>query len=659
MKKITAILLAILMVLMQAAVIAETVETEYVPSDTLVVGNPTQMHGQFFTSLWGNNGSDADVRDLLHGYNLIMWDHTVGAFTVDPSVVSGLLVMENDEGDRSYIMTLYNDLYYSDGTKINAWDYAFSYLLQIAPEIAEIGGTPLRREHLVGYQEYVDGTVPHLTGVRVLADDMLMVTISHEYLPFFYEFGLLMCNPYPIHVIAPGVDVADDGEGVYLTNLVQGGQPVFSADLLRRTILDPDSGYLSHPSVVSGPYTLVSWDGETARFRINTWYKGNKDGVKPTIPNIVYTRANYEDMIEKLQAGEFSLLNKVVREDAIQAGTALIEEGEVRMNAYPRSGLSYISFNCERAAAGSQAVRQAIAWCFDREAAAAEYTGSYGLSVDGYYGLGQWMYGVISGTTAAPIDPPEDPGDTAAMAQYEEDLAAYEALSLDGLTQYTVDTDQAAILLDADGWQLNDQGIRQKEINGQTVLLDLTLAYPEGNTIADQLNEYLVPNLEAVGIRLTLQAMPLDDLLTAYYRQADRDMDMIYMATNFDIVFDPSVNFVVDDSGKHNWSYTSQPDTELYELALAMRQTEPGDVLTYCQNWIAFQERFNQVLPMLPIYSNIYFDFYTSELQDYEIASSITWGQAAVKAWFGQVEEEEELVEEEGTEDGSAIEIEG
>ena len=39
-----------------------------------------------------------------------------------------------------------------------------------------------------------------------------MLTIRGEYLPFFYELALMRCNPYPISVIAPGVQVKDDGE---------------------------------------------------------------------------------------------------------------------------------------------------------------------------------------------------------------------------------------------------------------------------------------------------------------------------------------------------------------------------------------------------------------------------------------------------------------
>ena len=644
MKKLIALLLAL--TLLPGAILAEDAPADPVEDTVytnLRVGNPTPMRGEFFTELWGNATSDIDVRDLLHGYNLVYWNGANGLFTVDPTVVRGLAVTEDPEGNRNYVLVLCEDLFYSDGSPITAWDYAFSYLLQIAPEIEEIGGTPLRTAHLRGYQEYVDGAAPCLRGVRVLADDTLMITIDHEYLPFFYELGLLACNPYPIGVIAPGVAVRDDGDGVYLANAdASVAEPLFTPELLRETILNPETGYQSHPAVVSGPYTLTSWDGVTAEFAINPYFKGNIEGVKPSIPTLTYTLADNETMVEQLVNGEFGLLNKVMRADSILKGIETINEGDIRMRTYPRIGMGYISFACERPTVSSLAVRQAIAWCMDRDEVTADYTNTFGLRVDGYYGIGQWMYGIANGTIAPPLTPPEDEHDRAAAQAYEEALAAYEELSLDGLTVYTVDTARAARLLEGDGWRLNSDGLREKD----GVVLDLRMIYPEGNNIYASFERLLVPNLAQVGIRLTLEAVPMAELLSRYYKQGERDMDLIFLASNFDIVFDPAVNFLPTEAGEQNWGYTNLADEELYQQALNMRQTQPGDVLTYMQHWVAFQQRFNEILPMLPIYSNVYFDFFTYVLRDYMIAENATWGQAIVAAYMSDIEPLEETPEE-------------
>ncbi|MBQ9298919.1 MAG: hypothetical protein IJ214_00245, partial [Clostridia bacterium] len=340
--------------------------------------------------------------------------------------------------------------------------------------------------------------------------------------------------------------------------------------------------------------------------------------------------------------GEIDLLNKVMREDVIREGMAAIQDG-FQMSNYPRDGLSYISFCCERDTVKDKAVRQAIAWCLDRSQLAEDYTAGFGLRVDGYFGIGQWMYGVVNGTIEPPVDPPEDANDQQAQAEYEAALAAYEELSLGHLTQYTVNLDRARALLEGDGWRLNDDGIREKD----GVTLDLTLIYPEDNKIGELLDGF-IDNLAAVGIQLTLEPMDMNDLLRQWYKQDERDNDMFFLASNFALVFDPSVSFSLNAEGEPNWSYTNHTDAELYHLALEMRRTEPGDVLAYCRRWVAFQERFNDTLPMLPIYSNIYFDFYREDLQNYAITENISWSQAIIPAYFGIPEDnQEDLFEDE------------
>ena len=97
--------------------------------EELTVGSTTPITGEFFTDLWGNGAADLDVRQLLHGYGLVIWDSSEGLFKTDPSVVSGLKVSVNEQGDKTFLISLYQDMSYSDGTKITAADYLFSLLL--------------------------------------------------------------------------------------------------------------------------------------------------------------------------------------------------------------------------------------------------------------------------------------------------------------------------------------------------------------------------------------------------------------------------------------------------------------------------------------------------------------------------------------------------
>lgn len=637
-------------------------EEEYVPVeydyDTLKIGSTTKLSGDFFNGMWSDNTSDLDVMLLLHGYNLVQWDNTQGGFVLDETVTAGIVATENSKGDRTYNIALNPEMTYCDGTPITAKDYIFSILLNMAPEIAEIGGLTGGANYIVGAEEYETKTAPTLTGVRLLNDHQFSIQMKAENYPFFYEMAMLSFYPFPISVIAPGCEIADDGNGVYIRNIDETVQePIFTAELLRETVLNPETGYLSHPSVTSGPYKLVSFDGVTAEFEINKYYNGDRNGVKPTIKHLTFTVAENETMVEQLEAGEFGLLNKCVNSETVRKGMSLIANGYYKMSNYARTGLSYMAFCCEQPAVSSDAVRRAIACCFDKDEAVNRTVGNFGLRSDGYYGLGQWMYLTVNGTlTLEREEPGEDATEEEKLA-YEEEMLAWDEMSLDDVAVYNLDLDAAAEYLAQDGWTKNADGgefdpaadkIRCKEIDGELVALDLNMIYPEGNAIGDCLQETFVDNLAQVGIALTVTPVPMDELLSLYYRQQDRDCDLIYLATNFNVVFDPSVTFSVADASIGESNRTGILDEELYNLAVDMRRTEPGDTLSYCRKWIEFQKRFADVLPIIPVYSNVYFDFYTAHLQNYDVTESISWADEILGCVMDEIpaEEEEEPDEE-------------
>lgn len=637
MKKILAVWMILMLLIPVCGLAEETTEavetaetTEKLPVnlnydyDELVVGTTMPMHGAFSLENFGTASSDTDVRALIHGYNLVEWNDEEGGFRLNPSVVSGSLVEREESGNHVYYMVLSNDLYYSDGTQITAYDYAFSFLLRMDPAIAELNGTPAQMNYLVGYEDYISGNAEVLAGITITSPSQINISISAEYLPFFYEVGLLDCYPMPISTIAPGCEVQGDENGIRLSTPL-------NAKELKATLLDPETGYLSHPSVTSGAYKLVSYDAQTkeARFELNEYYKGNSDGVKPVIPRIVFREANQETMIDDLKNAEFGLLNKVTRVEAVQQGNQLVADtGRYRNTPYPRSGLSFITFNTERAGVADVAVRQAIARCLDKTGLTSDYTGGSGLATDGFYGIGQWMFQIINGNTEPPM--PEN----ATEQETEELQAAWDEVTLDDVTKYEFDPEAAAAALEAAGWKLNENGIREKEIDGTKVTLELKMLYPVNTPVRETLEARFVEPLKQAGIALTLEESA--DVLAMFYGQQERDYDMLWLATNFDVMFDPSPWFEPDGPANR----TGIRDQELYELAADMKKTDPGDLLTYCQKWVKFLQVFAEDVPMIPVYSNVYFDYYPDVLQNYEIASNITWSQAIVPSYLSDPPEE-------------------
>ena len=188
--------------------------------------------------------------------------------------------------------------------------------------------------------------------------------------------------------------------------------------------------------------------------------------------------------------------------------------------------------------------------------------------------------------------------------------------------------------------------MREKEVNGETVTLALKMVYPVTTPIGEMLEERFAAPLKQAGIALTIEAS--DNVLPMYYGQTERDYDMAWLATNFDVLFDPSPLFM-PESGTNT---TGILDEELYALAEDMKKTEPGDLLTYVKKWVAFLERFAETEPMIPVYSNVYYDFYPDVLQEYIITTNITWSEAIVPAYLSDPPEEPEEEVEEGLEEG-------
>ena len=610
--------------------------------DELTVAVTTPLTGNFFTSLWGNGSSDIDVRTMIHGYNLVEWNVEQSMFAPDQSVISGITAQQEANGDITFIIVLYDDLFYSDGSRVTAWDYAFSLLLTMAPEMKELGAVVKTPVYIAGYSDYISGAAKCLSGVRVPADNILNITIDAGYLPFFYELGLLDCVPYPIAVIAPGVKVADDGNGVYLTNAdPDNGTPAFTAELLKETILNEATGYRTHPSVTSGPYLLTSYENGVAQFEINPRYKGNSAGKKPLIPRVRMTSISSEEAPQAFRDGSVTLLNKVSDMEAVAECMSIVgEQPLMTYTSYERSGLSFISFNTEHAPLDDLAVRRAIAYLADREGIARETLGNFGMRARGYFGLGQWMYLLLNGTVGYPETVSPDGG----TAEDEEAVKAkWEALSLETIEQYERNLEKGKELLAEAGWNLNENGetfvpgtdkVRYRKTEEGLVPLKLTLAYALGSAAGPELEGLLVSSLGEAGIELEVKAIPAEELLNEYYRLEEAQYDMFFLATNFDTLYDPSLSFSETEDGHHVWKTSGLADDELWELAVSMRRTEPEDILGYCGKWLQFQQRFMEQLPLLPVYTNAYFDFYPQVLHGYVIEENASWPQAAIGAYL-------------------------
>ena len=585
----------------------ESVEPSGIQAGTEVaIATATEMMGYFSTDMWGNNAADMDVRALIHGYSTVAWMNTLD-IALDGTAIESMRAEE-----RVYTFSINRELVYNNGDPVTAKDYVFSVLLSSSPQVAEIGGISRDIDHIAGCKEYRSGMANTLTGLRLIDDYTFSVEILSAYLPYFYGLAMLNITPYPLAVIAPGCDVVDDGNGVYISG-------EFTAELLRETLLNPQTGYVFAPRVTSGPYQLDSYNAQThtATFTANPNYLGNFEGQKPHIEKITFFAAKNEDMAQMMADGTADIIHKVVDQQAYLELLGLVQEGKIsRPRDYLRSGFAYLSFACEQGPTASAAVRNAIALCIDKQAFVQEnFVEGMAMPVYGYYGLGQWMANTtinVRGKELATTD------------VLEKENGAFSIRN-------------ARNLLTKDGWTLNEQGKRFAEgkdavryRKGPDGLEALTIHWAKikDSAAANAIQAALEGPFKTLGIGLEITEMSLSEMLPYYYRQTERTYDMFNLASNFTYVFDPYFEFHTEDQYQGAANTSGLKDERLMNLAWELRATITDSQENYLTKWVAFQQRWIELMPMVPLYSNVYFDFVASDIQEYYVRNFSTWSLA-------------------------------
>jgi len=576
---------------------------------TVVIGTSTAPAGHLGLGLWSDNATDTDLRLLLHGYETVAWARSLG-IAFNKAALSGVSEEPQANGDIIATFELKPGLTYNNGEPITARDYVFSLLLLASPQIAALGAKPDRLEFLRGYEAYHTGQAPVLEGVRLLSELSFSMRVHADALPYFYGFARLKAQPYPLSVIAPGCSVEDDGQGAYLTGN-------FSAEMLAETLLDPVSGYEANPRVTSGPYQLVHYDADARSIHLqrNERYIGNYEGEKPTVERLEVRYVHSDQMIPLVQNGKLDVAVRLSDKDAIQQGRLLVEQGaNMRAVKYPRTGKTMLAFVCKGGPLASLAVRKAVALALDKDEMTRQIGGEFAQRVYGYYGKDQWMPGYVS-----------DPNDEGPPLDMPQELAKLDIPQ---------DFARANMLLEADGWTLNSQGdpyragvdpVRYRAEDGQLVPLALTMALPQESNQARQIGNMLVESLSLAGIGLRAVQMPFNEMLAHLYQNREHAFDLFFLSNNFAFLFDPSYELNPSEAMLGIANKTGIRDEELEALAHDLRTTPALDRDAYAIKWLAFQIRFMEVLPALPLYSSTYFDFYSDRLLAYTADQHSGW----------------------------------
>lgn len=433
-----------------------------------IIGNTTELSGTFRYATFGatNPGAaDLDIQELTNGYGTVI-SNKEGDYVWDNNVVKSHKETVNEDGTKTFEIEIKEGLTYSDGTPITAKDYLVHTLVFSTPVAAEAANKDHRSAmQIVGYDDFASQKTKELKGLRLLDTYKFSVTIDKDYIPYFYDVTYAGFSPEFPAMWLDDADIKDDGNGCYITDnfYAKNGDKYVKAAHIQKSAKE----VTSYP--YSGPYVLTSYDAstKTAVLAKNEKYQGNFEGVKPQIEKITYKKLVSSTQLADLKAGGVDILAGVTGGDETKEALKLIEDkkGEFDSVHYSRAGYGKLGYRCDFGPAQFTAVRQAIAYCVDRESFAKNFTGGYGTVSNGPYYTGSWMYKACQSTIK--------------------------------LNAYTVDKEKAVQLLQADGWNYDKDGnayvsgVRYKRIAADLISDDdKTYASKDGTYKTVQVGEY-------------------------------------------------------------------------------------------------------------------------------------------------------------------------
>ena len=579
------------------------------PTGQMVIGSITQVINEFYDTGFSTSETNYNMYDLIHGgYDTVVFSKE-GEFQYNDTVVASHEETENEDGTKTYTVTINDGLVWSDGTPITAKDYVFAVLLENSDEMAGVDGYPCNSGYTyVGYDEWLDGSADAFAGVRLVDDMTFSLTVKAEELPYHFDITYATIRPRPLHVIAPECDVEDTENGATITG-------DFTTELLQETINNVDTGYRYNPKVTCGPYLFDNFDeaSQQATLKANPEFVGDYRGVKPSIETLVIKTVSSDTMMNELESGSVDLLYGCSGGDTINAGLDLVEEGKAADTTYMRNGYGKIQFDCSVFPTDSQNVRQAIAYCLDRNEFARQYTGGYGSVVHSFYGLAQWEY--------------QD-----SVEWINENLNTYE-----------MNVEEAKKLLEEDGWNLNADGTpysgtgtRYKDVDGELKPLVITWCNSEGNPVSELLATMLPETMAEAGMELQATTTDFATLQNGILHAGDTMYNMYNLATGFATANSPWYYFSSDEAWMGNYNTNWIADEELNDAVMPLKSIPYEDSEAWLEAWQNFIKVWNEKLPDVPLYSDEYYDFHSTRVQGWENTATWGWQNAVLDAWVSE-----------------------
>lgn len=636
MKKFLALLLAVVMVLTMVA----CGEGKKKADGQVVIGTSTEASGDWAYSAFvrNPNATDKAVMTLTDDMTTVDSDQH-GDYGINKTVVKSYERIEEENGNVTFKFVINDGLKFNNGEAVTAQNFVAWTMFVTSPAGKEMGVVSATYNMLPGGLAYRNGETNVLSAVRLYDEKTFSITIAKtgedgetSYLPYYYDITYAAMQAVNLtYWFGEGWSVKDDGEGVYFVN-ADGKE--FTAETVGETVTA--GRFATGNRVTAGPYNLVSFDQSSREIvlEVNENYNGNFEGQKPGIQKLVIVKTSEDTVMDMITTGQIQIYSQIADGSEVNAVMDLIEAGTIDSSTsqYDRAGYGYFGFACDLGPTQFTEFRQAIAYLLDRVEFAQTFCKGWGSVVHGPYCTAFTM------TAKTDIEKkinhydynPEKAVELLKQAGFVYNADGSDYVDGSGEVRYAKVTEEQAKYYENFNKVLADG----------TILMPATInwASSEGNAVSALLSTMLANSeaTKAAGVSIVKTEMTFPELLNYMYRQdsyglgGDYSMptyNMFNLATGYNGgVYDESYNWTTDPEYiEQGYNVQHLYDEQLDKLSMDMVYgVEPSDEATYLDLWEKYIIRWNELLPMVPLYSNIYVTVYPNTIDNY--AEDSFWG---------------------------------
>ena len=636
MKKFLALLLAVVMVLTMVA----CGEGKKKADGQVVIGSSTEASGDWAYSAFvrNPNATDNSVMKLTDDMTTIE-SNQHGDYVINKTVVKSYERIEEENGHVTFKFVINDGLKFNNGEAVTAENFVAWTMFVTSPAGKEMGVVSATYNMLPGGLAYRNGETNVLSAVRLYDEKTFSITIAKtgedgetSYLPYYYDITYASMQAVNLtYWFGEGWSVKDDGEGVYFVN-ADGKE--FTAETIGDTVTA--GRFATGNRVTAGPYNLVSFDQSSREIvlEVNENYNGNFEGQKPGIQKLVIVKTSDDTVMDMITTGQIQIYSQIADGSEVNAVMDLIDAGTINSSTsqYDRAGFGYFGFACDLGPTQFTEFRQAIAYLLDRVEFAQTFCKGWGSVVHGPYCTAFTM------TAKTDIEKkinhydynPEKAVELLKQAGFVYNADGSDYVDGSGEVRYAKVTEEQAKYYDSFNKVLADG----------TILMPATVnwASSEGNAVSALLSTMLANSdaTKAAGVSIVKTEMTFPELLNYMYRQdsyglgGDYSMptyNMFNLATGYNGgVYDESYNWTTDPEYiEQGYNVQHLYDEQLDKLSMDMVYgVEPDDEATYLDLWEKYIIRWNELLPMVPLYSNIYVTVYPNTIDNY--AEDSFWG---------------------------------